>query len=499
MKYSEINKYLFAFKTILAGLLITQFIGTIHVYLSNKALLKSMQLVQNAGYLAVPNEHVWGQLQGFSAAFWGGLFFTLSIGTGLSVVALICAWSWDRLFDRRKAALFIYLPLWLIGIGLVNANGFSAMATAYMIMIPLVVFPVALLWLPPRQEQGDRFNRIAYLGVPVLLLLLFLPLAKKSIFLDIRDTVLLSNPIGKKITGFYYDYTLYAAQAFKSLEQKTICTCRLTLAENESYRPAIENIFLANDYLVIDGDGPVDLNVIEQDDKLLFMSMDQIILTPTFREFAAKPSSAFEQFSQKTDRFGPLRIVAFASMAIGAPLCLYIILHGLFFLLSTVVMNQRRTDFSALLLCVFAGIAIALPLYGIKTQTVDTNNVNAILDSERWQERVAALRYLSDKGLSNDQIAEDYPNWLESSSIAERYWYVRALGANKNPAAYKALMTALDDPSTNVVCMAYYGLGLQKNKSAIDKIKKEINLTNQWYEQLYAYRALKTLGWKQTK
>ena len=180
MKYSEINKYLFAFKTILAGLLITQFIGTIHVYLSNKALLKSMQLVQNAGYLAVPNEHVWGQLQGFSAAFWGGLFFTLSIGTGLSVVALICAWSWDRLFDRRKAALFIYPPLWLIGVGLVNANGFSAMATAYMIMIPLVVFPVALLWLPPRQEQGDRFNRIAYLGVPVLLLLLFLPLAKKS-------------------------------------------------------------------------------------------------------------------------------------------------------------------------------------------------------------------------------------------------------------------------------------------------------------------------------
>jgi hypothetical protein len=499
MRYSETNKYLYVFKTILLGLLTTQVIGKVHVYLSNKALYNSMQMVQKAGYLAVPNEHVWGALQGFGSAIGGGLFFTLSVGTGLSVVALICVWAWDRLFGRRKAPLFIYLPRWLTSRGAVNINGFSGLATVYMSIIPLLVFLAAHHWLPPGQEQGARFNRIAYLGVPVFLLLVFLPLAKKSIFLDIRDTVLLSNPIGSKITGFYYDYTLYAAQAFKSLDQKTIRTGRLTLTENESHRPAIENIFLSHDYLLIDSDGPVDLSVIEQDGKLLFYNRDRVILTTTLQEFAAKPSSSLEQFSQKTDRLGLLRLVAFASMAIGAPLCLYIILHGVFFLLLALFMNPGRAYFSAVLLCMFAGIAIALPLYGIKPQTVNEDNLNAILDSRRWQERVAALRYISTKGLSNEQVAEDYQNWLASPHIAERYWYVRGLGINKNPAAGKALMTALNDPSTNVVCMAYYSLGRRGDGKLLAEIKSRMENADKWYEQFYAYRAIRALGWQQVK
>jgi hypothetical protein len=49
MKYSETNKYLYVLKTILLGLLTTQAIGTVHVYLSNKALYSSMQMVPKAG------------------------------------------------------------------------------------------------------------------------------------------------------------------------------------------------------------------------------------------------------------------------------------------------------------------------------------------------------------------------------------------------------------------------------------------------------------------
>ena len=68
------NRYLYVFMAVLVGLFVTQAIGTVQVYLSNISLHHSMQMVQKAGYLAVPNENVWPALQEFDSAFWGGLF-----------------------------------------------------------------------------------------------------------------------------------------------------------------------------------------------------------------------------------------------------------------------------------------------------------------------------------------------------------------------------------------------------------------------------------------
>jgi hypothetical protein len=499
MKKSEINRCLYAFKAILTGLFTAQAVGTVHVYLSNKALLKSMQLVQKAGYLAVPNKHVWPALQELGPAFWGGLFFTLSIGTGLSVIALLGGWSWDRLFGRSKIALTIYMLLWLAGIGFVNSNGFSAMATAYLLFVPPVVFLGVLRWLPAKQDKADRMHQVLFLAVPVLLLITWLPIAQSHVFLDIRDNVLLTNSLGRKINDFYYDYTLYAAQAIKPLEQKTIKTCSLTLAENESHRSAIENIFLSHDYLVLDDKALVDLTVKEQEEKLLFFHSNKMIVTTTMQEFAADPVAVFSEFSSRTDQSKPLRLVALGSLMTGSPICLYIILHGLFLLGLSLVLKPEKAGKVAIILCFILVIAVALPLYIDKKQNVALGNLNQALQSGIWQERVAALRYMSDKSLSNDQVAEDYQNWLASSNVAERYWYARTLGANKNPAAGKALLTALDDPSTNVVCMAYYSLGRRGDASVIVEIKNRMKNTSKWYKQLYAYQALRALGWQQAK
>ena len=497
MKGSKGSRNHSIFMAVLAGLFSTQLIGTIHVHLSNKSLHQSMQAVQKAGYLAVPNDNVWPALQELGTAFRGGLFFTLSIGAGLSVLALLNAWIWYRLFRRGKATLFFCLLLWLMSIVAVNANGFSTLATAYIFIVPPVVFISAIFLMPKRQKQKTGLYRMACLSVPIFLVLLFLPLAKKSVFLDIRDMLLLDSPIGIKINNFYYEYTLYAAQAFKSLEQKTIRTCRLALAENESHHDTIAKFFVSRDYLVVNGNGPVDLKVLEQDGTLLLLADDTTVLTTTLQELAADPSPIFERFSRKTDRFGPLRLLAFASMAIGAPLCLYILLHGFFFLVFVLFLGEKRAGYAALLLCLLTGMAIALPLYGIKKHNVSMNNMDASLNSGRLRERVAALRYIEKNGLVDDRIIADAQGMLESQHIAERYWHVRALGSSKSPEAGKKLLAALDDPNTNVVCMAFYGLGRQKDKTAIEPIKQRMEKSDKWYEQHYGYRALKSLGWKQ--
>ena len=60
-------------------------------------------------------------------------------------------------------------------------------------------------------------------------------------------------------------------------------------------------------------------------------------------------------------------------------------------------------------------------------------------------------------------------------------------------------MAALDDPNTNVVCMAYESLGRRGKAEVLDVILQRVYSSDKWYEQFYAYRALKVLGWRQGK
>ena len=122
MKFSQKNRYSGVFKAVSAGLATAQVIGFVHVYLSNRHLYENMLMVRKAGYMAVPNEHVWQSLQSLGPAVWGGMFFALSIGAGLSVAALLGAWIWDRLFGRWRPPLVILFFAWILAIFAVNDN-----------------------------------------------------------------------------------------------------------------------------------------------------------------------------------------------------------------------------------------------------------------------------------------------------------------------------------------------------------------------------------------
>jgi len=47
--------------------------------------------------------------------------------------------------------------------------------------------------------------------------------------------------------------------------------------------------------------------------------------------------------------------------------------------------------------------------------------------------------------------------------------------------------------------MALYALGLRRDPRAIRPILDKIENSEDWYCQLYAYKALRSIGWKQTK
>jgi len=118
------NRFLYTARAVCVGLFITQIIATLHVYLSNGDLYRTIVTISDAGYLAIPNRRVLSTLNGFGPAFYGAWFFTLSIGAGLSIFAVCCAWVWDRIFGRHWAFLVPLGLLWLATLLAVNRQAF---------------------------------------------------------------------------------------------------------------------------------------------------------------------------------------------------------------------------------------------------------------------------------------------------------------------------------------------------------------------------------------
>ena len=95
------------------GLLMAQILATIQVYLSNLDLYATVSTASTAGYLAIPNQQVMDSLQNFAPAFFGGLFFTFTIGAGITLGTMAAAWIWTRVFLSNKFILFFFLSVWL--------------------------------------------------------------------------------------------------------------------------------------------------------------------------------------------------------------------------------------------------------------------------------------------------------------------------------------------------------------------------------------------------
>ena len=83
----------------------------------------------------------------------------------------------------------------------------------------------------------------------------------------------------------------------------------------------------------------------------------------------------------------------------------------------------------------------------------------------------------------------------------ETLYLIRTFGMieGRQPETYKDLLVFLDDSYPNVVCMAFHSLGQRGKKRIVREIVKRIERSDHWYEQWYAYRALRTLGWTQIR
>ena len=98
MKKPKLSSPIHPIGILLIGLSVAQVLGTLQVYLSNVDLYATVSAANDAGYLAIPNQQVMSGLQNFAPAFWGGLFFTFTIGAGITLGSMAAAWIWAQAF-----------------------------------------------------------------------------------------------------------------------------------------------------------------------------------------------------------------------------------------------------------------------------------------------------------------------------------------------------------------------------------------------------------------
>ena len=485
-------------KIVLPGLFTAQVIATIQVYLSNADLHRALVAIGNTGYLAVPNRHAMEHLGEFGPAFFGGLFFTLTVGAGLSILAFATAWIWDRVFSRNRLSLVPFLILWVGCFVPINLQGFCLAASAYFLLVPPVVFATALTWMPAQSSGKTRRSELFHIIPLLLLAFIWVPLVGSNVFLNIRDSFLLSGPSGKWINNFYYKYTLYPAEAFKSLDQKMIRTCSLDQIGTAPIVNLVKEKLLRHDYLPTRGYTKADLEISIDESLLVFKNRGKAIISISPQEFLSRSGPALKEFSRKADRHSFFRKVVFICLLTGSPVILYIVLHALFFLLLIPFMKSEKVSATAAVLCLLTGGALLLLLYCGGGMVVDGRNVSEAMESENWRDRVEALKFIGQKGREVSDF-EIYEEMLKSSSVPERYWLAKALSKSRKPKTAVDILTLLDDPHRNVACMAFYALGRRGDAGAAGEIIRRIKTSGDWYTQWYAYRALRALGWKQTE
>ena len=492
------KRELYALAVLCIGLLSAQIVATAHVYLSNLDLLQATEAVMRSGYLAVPNALVTARLDSLSTAMAGGLFFTLSIGSGLSLITLVAVWIWDRVFQRRRQEAFLFLLAWLTALYLINGNGFNIVATIYLIVVPLVTAVAAILLLPVRTTLISPTGVLWPVSAALILTLIWSLVMDDHLFINIRDHLLLANRAGQSITDAYYDYTLFPAEAFKSLAQKQIHTCVLNDSLGRANYKRLERSMRSRDYLPVPGGYPADLTIdLDKDAARFTMSDNQHrVLTVSAQELFGHPEKVLQTFSDQKDRNRTFRKLTLICLLIGFPLVLYSFIFSLAVALPSLLFPVRLSAVIATIICITIGIVLLTPVYQGHTAANASKNPNANLASPSYATRIAALRRACQK--KQDIVAEAAKHALETSPhIAERYWLARSLAYANGSQASAMLQRLAGDPASIVACQALWAMGERKSQALIPQIIDRINTTPGWYIQMYAYRALRTLGWVQ--
>jgi len=163
--------------------------------------------------------------------------------------------------------------------------------------------------------------------------------------IELRDHLLLSNPVGKSVNSFYYRYTLYPAEVFKPLNQRQIKAVVFPPAGNDPHQAAVTKELLQNDYLPVAAGSKTDLEIEREGGQLRFMHRGGSVMDISVDRFLAAPRRALDDVSGATDHWGAFRGFTFWCVLMAFPIALYTLAFGWLRLVVGLVLQERLAEF----------------------------------------------------------------------------------------------------------------------------------------------------------
>ncbi|MCG8473239.1 MAG: HEAT repeat domain-containing protein [Desulfobacterales bacterium] len=439
---------------------------------SNTFLLEKSQAIVDSGVFAIPTDQTLPALDSLSAAIGGGLFFTLTSGALFLLLSLI---SWAILLfgatpNRARVA-----------------HGFFALGAIFLVTPSISTLPLLggtlglfAVMCPTSIKKEPRMSLRGWLfhtGVPLMLAALLFGthlVLPRGIFSGFRDGFLFGNPAGSAIRKAYYTYTLFPAEAFKRLTQKSqLAVTPVTPLPKEVKKSLkrLGHIELAH--------GPSDYTLSLEGEDLLFKGDGKTWRVSTFK-FIRSPRDHFKRFSEKADPFSSLRSITAFALPTAFPLLVYLSAHTLFTLGAALLFPQKKAALLATAtMGILSALAIAL-LAGGKTIPFEVRHTLNALVKEKG--KPGYTRIVSEAGQN--------PNPLI------RYRAGQAAASIRNVKAQRKILTnLLNDSDINVVCQAMGAMGRTGDPHYTPTLLRHINATPTWYIQWYGYGALRRLGW----
>jgi hypothetical protein len=482
---------------VIIGVLVSQLAATFLVHGANLHLQKEMAAIIAKGYVAVPSAQVVEGLSSWFNAFMGAIFFTVTTGTLLVFVTLaVMRWVQGRKWPlSRQVGILAFL--WLVLAIVINSSGLNNGATIYVTAVMVAVVIAAAFLGSASRDTGGRLRRAVILFGPLILLTgLWLTRLDAQLFTNIRDRLLFSNPVGVKVVEFYYDYTLYGAQAMAPLSQHTMLAVDMSTLRGDADYQKLTNALRRWDVLDVGEAAGVSAILTPEGEGIRWQDPSGRTLTVSREDMLARADTVVKQYSTEVDRNGPFRLLTLAGILVGFPVMLYLMVFAVVEKLLSYALGRHAAVVTAVV-CLAIGGALFYPLAAAPKAGATAANARTLWQEGSLAGRVSVLKLATEKGMDPLQ----YPSagtLADSALLVERYWLARSLASARSEDGFDLLEQMMQDPSPLVICQVSYALGQMGTPRAIPMMLGYVQNGGYWYAQRYAYAALKRLGWTQS-
>ena len=503
----------------IVGIMGGELMGAFLVRASNNSLFVEQKWIENNGYIGVPGLRLKDEIKNWQTYLKAGLLFSLSLGLAYG---LFCGFFFITIGSIKLVNKYLaFSPFVILFIFYICTPGWQLIKPfgLFLIIIPIVCYFLLYKFF----KFKPKINSYRKLLINLICLFIFIFLTHflfssyltAQDFIRIRDKILMQNEWGKKVSRFYYDYTLYSAEAIKSFSKKL--QVPINIDKNLNRDAEIETIkkkFLAQDKFLF-CDAPFSYSLRKTGNKIkLISSCPDITVETDWESFISDIDTFFDEFDKKTDTTKFLRFLIKISLFFLLPVFFLIVifLFSLLFVhyLSLIFLKNERLIGHNTLIEAFMMIAILLCfLVFIKIRFTNPSSKITleehieIITGKREGNRIGSIFSIleAEQKSKEKSILKPYRkellNMLQDEDALIRKWGIIFLKEIKYQGATKSLILSLNDHDYDVAYNAARALGALRSRQAIKPLLKKLEENNQWYFRLNAYCALKKLGWKQ--